>query len=690
MKVCKNLLFLFFIITAVAACRQEPAPVDTVEAYYTEQYRPQYHFSPDSAWMNDPNGMVYYDGEYHLFYQYYPNSTVWDTMHWGHAVSRDLVNWEHLPIALYPDSLGYIFSGSAVVDWNNTSGLGVNGKPPMIAIFTYHDMAAERAGTSTYQTQGIAYSNDNGRTWTKYKGNPVMPNPGIRDFRDPKVMWYEPEQKWVMTLAMQDRIGFFSSPNLIDWKQEGEFGKDIGGHGGVWECPDLFPMQIEGASETRWILLVSINPGGPNSGSATQYFIGDFDGKKFILNDQFATALGREPAYVPKGTIFADFENSYGDWKVEGEAFGTAPAKGAFPDQQPVKGYMGKGFVNSRLNGDGPTGKLISPTFTISEPYINMLVGGGYHLGVTSVNLVVNDSIVAMAAGNNKEDMDWKSWDVSEWQGKQARIEIIDNKTEDWGHINVDQIFFSKEAARPVLEKAVWLDFGRDNYAGVTWSDVSQEDGRRIFLGWMSNWQYAKVVPTATWRSAMTIPRTLTLHNTPAGLRLFSNPVKELEQLRAKAFTLDAQSLDGALDLTDRLGFAPTLMELELEVELPDNPNTIFSVEISNAKGEHYRVGYDALRKEFYSDRMNAGPTPFSNAFAINVHPAPRVMAGNTIKLHLFFDVASAELFADDGATAMTDIFFPSEDFNQLKLYAENGAVQIKQAKFYELKSIWK
>ncbi|MBL7774922.1 MAG: glycoside hydrolase family 32 protein, partial [Saprospiraceae bacterium] len=194
----------------LAACTQKnpPAPAtETPANYYTEAHRPQFHFSPEKMWMNDPNGMVYYDGEYHLFYQYYPGATVWGPMHWGHAVSRDLVHWEHLPIALYPDSLGYIFSGSAVVDWNNSSGFGKDGKPPLVAIFTHHNMAAEKAGRIDYQYQSIAYSNDGGRSWTKYTGNPVIPNPGnIRDFRDPKVIWDAASRQWVLVLAAGNHV----------------------------------------------------------------------------------------------------------------------------------------------------------------------------------------------------------------------------------------------------------------------------------------------------------------------------------------------------------------------------------------------------------------------------------------------------------------------------------------------------
>lgn len=247
-------------------------------------YRSAYHFTPPVNWMNDPNGMVYHEGEYHLFYQYHPDGMRWGPMHWGHAISTDMIHWEHLPIALYPDSLGQIFSGSAVMDVSNTSGFGSMEQPPMVAIYTYHDMKLERAGRDDYESQGIAFSLDKGRTWQKYSGNPVLTNPGIRDFRDPKVSWHEDSQKWIIALAAKDRIQLYSSPDLISWQYESDFGADIGAHGGVWECPDLFTLQDE-TGQTKWIMLVSINPGGPNGGSATQYFIGEFDGQKFTPQD---------------------------------------------------------------------------------------------------------------------------------------------------------------------------------------------------------------------------------------------------------------------------------------------------------------------------------------------------------------------------------------------------------------------
>lgn len=248
---------------------------------FKEKYRPQFHFSPRSNWMNDPNGMVYQQGTYHLFFQYYPHDKVWGPMHWGHATSKDMIYWKEQPIALYPDSLGYIFSGSAVVDKDNTAGFG---KDAMVAIFTHHDPVQEKQKTGKHETQSIAYSLDKGKTWTKYKGNPVIQNPGISDFRDPKVRWFEPQKKWIMTLATKDRITFYSSPDLKTWSRESDFGANEGGHGGVWECPDLFPIQHEG--KEIWVLIVNINPGGPNKGSAGQYFLGGFDGKTFTSNSK--------------------------------------------------------------------------------------------------------------------------------------------------------------------------------------------------------------------------------------------------------------------------------------------------------------------------------------------------------------------------------------------------------------------
>ncbi|MBI5917565.1 MAG: glycoside hydrolase family 32 protein [Bacteroidetes bacterium] len=531
----KNLVLgLLLFSTILSACQQKAE--DTAghatnmanTAYYTEPHRPQYHFTPEKMWMNDPNGLVFFEGEYHLFYQHYPKANVWGPMHWGHAVSRDLVHWEHLPIALYPDSLGLIFSGSAVVDWNYTSGFGDNGKPSLVAIFTHHLMEGEKAGRTDYQYQSIAFSNDRGRTWTKYKGNPVIPNTQkIKDFRDPKVFWDRDSKQWVMVFAAYDHVKLWGSPDLKNWKHLSDWGKEWGTHGGVWECPDLFPMTVEGTGEKKWVLLQSLNPGGVNGGSGTQYFVGNFDGKNFKL----------DPGFSPS-------------------------------------------------------------------------VAGG---------------------------------------------------------------------------KAVWLDWGPDNYAGVTWSDVPKTDGRRLFIGWMSNWLYGMVVPTEAWRSAMTLPRQLILKKTTTGPSLFSQPVKELETLRSKSYAGENQALEGEMDLTDKLGFSSPLIEIKLEFELPEGTKTDVGIALSNIKGEEYRVGFDAAKNEFYSDRTKAGKADFSDKFAAKRYTAPRVANSKTLRLHLFFDVASCELFADDGGVVMTNIFFPTEDFSQYRLYSTMGQVKVTRLSAYQL-----
>jgi len=265
----------------------------------TNTYRPHYHFTPKSGWMNDPNGLYYHDGVYHLFFQHYPDGITHGPMYWGHATSPDLIKWEELPIALSPqgkDGEQYIFSGSAVLDAENTSGLGDGTAPPAVAIFTLHDRNKAIAGDIDVETQGLAWSLDHGRSFTQYRANPVLKNPGIRDFRDPKVSWDVHRTRWQMSLAAQDRIRFYASTDLKNWEYLSEFGAQIGAHGGVWECPDLFPIKVQGSDEEKWVLLVSINPGGPNGGSATQYFVGDFDGTTFTLDSQFAQQLARDGA----------------------------------------------------------------------------------------------------------------------------------------------------------------------------------------------------------------------------------------------------------------------------------------------------------------------------------------------------------------------------------------------------------
>ena len=477
-------LFLSFFMTHASAQSQVQPDAKLSNE---NLYRPLFHFTPKQGWMNDPNGMIYLNGQYHLFYQHYPDGTVWGPMHWGHATSSNLVQWKEQPIALYPDSIGMIFSGSAVLDKNNTSGLGRDGIAPLVAIFTQHNMPGEKAGRTDFQNQSIAYSVDEGKTWTKYAGNPVLKTPNLKDFRDPKVIWHEPTQKWIMSLAVADHVEFYSAPNLINWRKESEIGKNLFAHGGVWECPDLLHFNVNG--KTIWVLLVSMNPGGPNGGSATQYIVGDFDGHTF----------------------------------------------------------------------------------------------------------------------------------------------------------------------KPYATDIKWMDYGPDNYAGVTFSNVGE---RNILIGWMSNWNYANVVPTEKWRSAMTVPRELSLvqqeeyssTNSNVNLNRFllvSSPVKELKNAFA--------------EISSKENIIPN------RIDIKDIKATDFEIIISNTFNEKIVVGYHADKKQFYIDRTNAGVSNFNQGFAA-VAVAPRLSYAMNMDLSILLDKTSIELFTDGGRTVMTALFFPTFPYTKWEI----------------------
>ena len=255
------------------SCWKNMSFSDTFDMQNREQYRPIYHHTPAYGWMNDPNGMFYKDGVWNLYFQHNPYGSQWENMTWGHSTSTDLVHWKYEGDAVEPDALGTVFSGSAVVDMENTSGFG---KGAVIALYT-------SAGES--QTQSLVYSTDNGKTFHKFEGNPIITS-NVPDFRDPHVFWNEDIKKWNMIMAVGQHMEIYSSDNLKDWKYESSFGEKYGNHGGVWECPDLMKMKVRGTGKEKWMLICNINPGGPSGGSATQYFIGDFDGHKFTCDSK--------------------------------------------------------------------------------------------------------------------------------------------------------------------------------------------------------------------------------------------------------------------------------------------------------------------------------------------------------------------------------------------------------------------
>ncbi|MDN4067127.1 PfkB family carbohydrate kinase [Paenibacillus vini] len=482
-----------------------------------EHFRPGFHFSPPSHWLNDPNGLVFYEGSYHLFYQHHPYGNTWGPMHWGHAISKDLVHWEHLPIALFPDEHGAIFSGCCVVDWKNSSGL-FEDSHGLVALFTHADIYPETG--QPRQRQSLAYSSDKGHTWHKYEGNPVLSEDDLIDFRDPKVFWHAQSERWIMVIVAGDHVRFYQSENLREWSYTSEFGKGVGSHDGVWECPDLFELPIDDTGRSKWVLIISIgdNPDCPE-GSRTQYFIGEFDGKSFI-NDNAAD------------------------------------------------------------------------------------------------------------------------------------------------HI-------------------MWLDYGRDNYAGVTWSDIPEQDGRRVIIGWMSNWKYANETPTGAWRGAMTLPRALSLTERDGKLTLIQMPVRELEQLREGSIRWNDITVKPGAPLLQKVN--EDLLEIEADIDIPSSKEV--HIKLKSSGQSEVVIGYDPENQWLFIDRSKSGVTNFHTSFATK-HGAGLAALNDKIKLHIWLDRNSVEVYANHGLVTLTDQIFPDAPMEQVEVSTQSGQVVLNSLQIHTLKSI--
>ncbi len=479
--------------------------------YYREPYRPQFHFTPEVNWMNDPNGLVYHDGEYHLFYQHNPYGNEWGHMSWGHAISRDLVHWQHLPIALHDEYGVMAFSGSAVFDAKNTSGFGEGGRAPLVAIYTGHGHGR--------QTQDLAFSNDRGRTWTKFAGNPVL-DLNKADFRDPKVFWHDATSRWIMvvSLAVEKRLQFYASSNLKEWTLLSEFGPAGVKEKPNWECPDLFELKIENEpGKTAWVLEADMGSGAVAGGSGGEYFVGRFDGRSFQS-------------------------------------------------------------------------------------------------------------------------------DANESQ---------------------------------------WVDYGRDFYAPVSWSNIPRDDGRRLWIGWMNNWETA-LNPTSPWRSAMSLPRELSLRRIDGRLRICQRPVHELTKLRQQKL----EFLDHSLN-ADSLPLDVQGQQLELILEMEPAGARRCGVRVLKRGDQQTEVGYNADTGSIYIDRTKSGVVDFHPAFA-GVHAGPlKPDEQGRIRLHLLVDRCSVELFGNHGETVITDLVFPAATSDQVELFAEGGACRMVSCQVYRLQSIW-
>jgi levanase len=821
------------------------AAVTAADSVYHEPYRPQFHYTPQKNWMNDPNGPIFYKGQYHLFYQYNPEGNQWGNMSWGHAVSKDLVSWKEMPLAISFDDQEAIFSGSVVNDKNNSSGLGTRKNPPLVAIYT-----SAKPGS---QAQSLAYSTDGGTTWTKYEGNPVL-DIGSAEFRDPKVFWHEDTKRWVMVVvrALEHKVAIYSSTDLLTWTEQSQFGP-TGATGGAWECPALIPLPVDGKRKNqKWVMIVALNPGGVAGGSGQQYFVGDFDGKTFTPDDDGSytppagldlagfdegtyspwtttgTAFGDAPApaaeplpgqsaitgvegagYVnsfhegdgatgtltsptfpvtdrylnfkvgggnhphvegsvvnppiPDGTVFADFEGTtWGDgWIGTGDFAAAGPVPGTIGDQQAVNGFVGQRLVNTFIDHDSSTGTITSPTFTIGSSYIDLLIGGGNHPYTgpnpeagsepTAVNLVVDGQVVKSATGADNETLDWSSWDLSALQGKQAQIQIIDQNTGGWGHINLDHIVFADQpaakqnietavnllvnnavvktvtgpnsesldwasfdladyagqnaqiqvvdnntagwghiladqfsfAAEPALstiQRAHWMDWGSDFYAATTVNDAP--GGKQIAIGWMSNWNYAGKTPTSPWRGAMAVPRELGLKTIDGKVQLTQQPVRALDRLRTGWPVIGAVKR-----ITGTTPVVAAGATLDLRATFKAGPAEQFGINVRAGNGQLTQIGYDTTTNEVYIDRTRSGKI-IDPTFGA-VHRAPLPLNHGTVRLRVLVDDSSVEVFTDQGQVVLTDQIFPDATSTGVSLFANGGTATLISGTGWNMKSIW-
>ena len=512
------------LVTARKGALEAMPTLDEIEQFMksnqkqtTDVFRPGFHFAPAANWANDPNGLVYYEGMYHLFYQYHPYSTKWGPMHWGHAVSEDLVQWQHMPVALFPDEHGAIFSGCCVVDWQNSSGLFEN-THGLIAIFTHADNHPDN--NQPRQRQSLAYSSDQGHTWHKYAGNPVITEKDLIDFRDPKVFWHSQSAHWIMVIVAGDHTRFYRSPNLLEWTLTGTFGEGHGSHDGVWECPDLFELPIDDTGYSKWVLIISIgdHPECPE-GSRTQYFIGDFDGYTF--------------------------------------------------------------------------------------------------------------------SNDNPKD-----------------------------HI-------------------MWLDYGRDNYAGVTWSDIPEQDGRRVIIGWMSNWKYANDTPTDLWRGAMTLPRVLSLTSNNGNTTLMQMPVQEVQQLREESRHWENMLITPATPFVEYTH--NDLIEVDVEINIRSKEPVYLS--LRSSQQSEVIVGYDPVQQWLFIDRSRSGITDFHPSFAVK-HGANLALEERQLHLHIWVDRNSIEVYANQGRVTLTDQIFPDAPLQSIEISTKSGQTTLTSLQLHTLRSV--
>lgn len=614
-----------------------------LRAQYDEPYRPQYHFSPKKGWIGDPDGLVYHEGLYHLFW-------------WGHAVSKDLVHWEELPYPLAggPGDFSY-FSGSVVVDKNNDSGFGDDS---MIAFYTRH-----YPGDSIPETQAISISED-GIEFNYYQQNPVL-DIGKIFFRDPQVFWHDETKKWIMAVSLpaEQTVQFYGSKNLTSWSFLSDF-KNLGVQNSFWECPDLFKVPIEGENEAyRWVLLIGR---GPNR---VQYFVGDFDGEKFTVDQSTREYL--QHGIGMSGKVLEDFEGK--DLETE-----------ASPDR---KGYLGKGYLlATKQEGDSMVWE--SGKFRISNPAINFLISGDNDVRSQSIQLIIEGQTRKIATGHGDGLFRWNGWDVSQYMGKEALVRVVNQSTDTDNALSVDQIMLSDQLHATNLEHGLWLDYGNDFYAARTWRDYDGNDKRKVMLGWMGNWEYANLVPSSWGKGFQSIPRTLKLRKTDIGYILAQEPLPQLDQLRSDIFELENVALDKALAIDEIESFNNTY---EMEAIFTFSGHSTLELELQKGQDRSLPITYDSQTKTFVVDRnntTNASNPEFLEKFE-SVMQAPVELNKNQLHLRIFVDRSSVEIFMENGAKVFSVLTYPGEKQNGIRLKSSGGKVMLTKLKAWKLSSIW-
>ncbi len=665
MKRTKMLLSALAILLAgVAVWGQRPAQ----QRPDWSRFHPAYHYFPSG----DPTGLFYHDGKYY-------NA-------WGGKYGTDFINWtstegakalaeirkqmqdpnltqEQRTALRKKMSRNLGGSGSIVVDTKNVAGFGEN------AWLAYYHNEQQPFRT---QIIGLSYSTDQGRTWIRSEQYPVL-NINSREFRDPKIFWHEPTQKWIMAIGWAEapKIKFFRSENLKDWEFMSDFGP-WGATNGVWECADFFPLAVDGdPNNVKWVIAISVQP------YTGQYFVGDFDGTRFVLDPEFAAELTYDD--VPKGTVLFDFERGIDTWTLEGNAFYESPTNVQLYRQGAIMGRVGQYFVDSYHNEARGTGSMTSPEFFITKNFINFKIGGVYAPGEEGIGLLVDGKMVRTETGRNASSMQWSGWDVSEYRGKKAQIVIFDKRTN--GEIYVDHIMLCDEIRTMEPEKAFWFDYGQDFFAVRSWASYAPDEDRVIWTSWMGSWRYNSLEPM---RGIQSVPREVKLKTFPEGIRLVQSPIDELKTLRGKKSEFEGATFEGIWK-PKKLAPAENVYELIVEFENIDAQE--FGVKLCVGEGQKTTIGYNVVDEELFYDRRDSGLDDFIDFFPA-VFKGPLKNRTNTVKLHIFVDRCSVEVFANDGETCISNKIYPDAASTGIEFYSSYGKTKIKSIEFYPMNPI--